>query len=605
MTGRFPAALFLGAAMMVAGCPADPGDDDDVVELLDDDDDDDNGDDDGEGPETVPGAEDPAASLFDLAVVHQVEITVDDEGVDALSHSPYEYVVGEVTYDGEVLEDVGIRLKGRLGSFRPLTGKAAFLLDFNRYVEGGRFRGLKKLALNNMLNDAAQLHEVVAYPLYRDLGIPAPRTSYVWVRFNGEDYGLYVQVEGMDDVFLDVSYDDPTGNLYEAEYILYADYSYTLLDFDHDTYLFYELEEGVDMGHADLLAVADEVAASWGSETFHENVGAYVDWDHYLRFWVLESWLAQWDGYNHNSNNYLVYFDPVDGLADLLPWGHDWCFTDGRDWTAPWTLLGSGCRASEACTATFLDELEATCAAMDTDAVLDRIDLAAAVAESHIHADPRKETTFESALAYQELMRAWTPVRCGQLRTLFGVIEGAILVGEVAEGTVALWNEQGDLDLEGDVEAWNHGGTDVVVGGVTFDGTDGNGIPYASIVPSFDDDVGSFNAVESVAYTCAYQMPGNDMQALLPVTAGTAYQLQLLFFEPHYATQQGRKVHVLIDGVQTVTDLDTSTHTQRAGLLYTVEVTPASSTLEVIVRGSDWVSDGYPIITALVLEANP
>ena len=77
MTGRFPAALFLGAAMMVAGCPADPGDDDDVVELLDDDDDDDNGDDDGEGPETVPGAEDPAASLFDLAVVHQVEITVD------------------------------------------------------------------------------------------------------------------------------------------------------------------------------------------------------------------------------------------------------------------------------------------------------------------------------------------------------------------------------------------------------------------------------------------------------------------------------------------------------------------------------------------------
>jgi len=586
--------------------PPPGGDDDDDATTLPPDDDDDQDDDVHDDIEHVPGVEDPSAWMFELDEVRHVELTVDEEGVANLTANPYTYVVGQVTYDGEVVEDVGIRLKGRLGSFRDLSGKAAFLLDFNRYVDGRTFYGLKKLSMNNMLNDYAQLHEVVAYPLYRDLGIPAPRASYAWVRLNGEDYGLYAQIEGMDDVFLERSYDDPSGNLYEAEYLLYADYTYTLLDFDHETYSYFELEEGQDNGHSDLLAVADAIETSWETEAFFETVGAVVDWDHFLRFWAIEAWLGQWDGYNYNSNNYLVYFDPDDGMADLLPWGHDWCFSEGLDWSAPPTLLGSGCLLTETCTAAFVEALEATVAEIDPEDLRARIDEAAVLADPFIQADPRKETPYSWVLSYQEWMRDWVAFRTDQLLALFGVLEGSLLVGEVAEGTVELWNDAGDLDLDGEiVAAVNHGGSDVAIAGVTFAGSNANGIPYAGIAPDFDGDPAVWTDDEVLAYSCTYQNPGVDLQIQMPVTPGTPYQLQLLFFEPYYAGQNGRKVHVLIDGQQTVTDLDTSTYTPRSGIVYTVETTPANPTLELLIRGSEWASDGYPILTGLVLEAYP
>jgi len=589
---------------MSVGPPKPMGDDDTTPP--DDDDGDDDDDDDTPDVEHVPGADDPSEWLFILDTVHDVDLAVDEDGVASLNADPYTYVSGQLTYDGEVVEDVGIRLKGKLGSFRDLTGKAAFLLDFNRYVEGRTFHGLKKLALNNMVNDGAQLHEAVTYPLYRDLGIPAPRASYAWVRLNGEDYGLYAQIEGMDDVFLEQSYSNPGGNLYEAEYLLYPDDTYTLLDFDHETYLYFELEEGQDNGHTDLLAVVDAIEASWATEAYYETVGSVLDWDHFLRFWALEAWVGQWDGYNYNSNNYMVYFDPSDSLADLLPWGHDWCFTEWAAWSSPVTLLGGGCLATETCTMAFLDELDATCSAIDPEDLMTRIDTAAELADPYIQTDPRKETPYASVLQYQDYMRAWVPARSDQLRVLFGLLEGALLVEQVDEGTVELWSDEGDLDLEGDiVSAVNHGGEDVTVGDVIFVGSNANGYPYASIVPDFDGEPATWSALETVAYSCAYQSPGLDMQVLLPVTPGIPHKLQVLFFEPYHSVQLGRKVHVIIDGQQLVTNLDTSTHASRAGVAYTVTVTPTGTTLDLQIRGSTWASDGHPIITGLVLEANP
>ena len=58
---------------------------------------------------------------------------------------------------------VGVRLKGGLGSFRPLAGKAAFKVKFNHSVAGQRFLGLKKLTLNNMVQDKSMIHETLAY----------------------------------------------------------------------------------------------------------------------------------------------------------------------------------------------------------------------------------------------------------------------------------------------------------------------------------------------------------------------------------------------------------------------------------------------------------
>ena len=69
-------------------------------------------------------------AFFALENAHLVEITLSAGGVMALDEEPYEYVKGDVHVDGEPFPGIGVRLKGKYGSFRTLDEKAAFLLNF-------------------------------------------------------------------------------------------------------------------------------------------------------------------------------------------------------------------------------------------------------------------------------------------------------------------------------------------------------------------------------------------------------------------------------------------------------------------------------------------
>ena len=87
-------------------------------------------------------------------------------------------------------------------SFRPLTGKAAFKVKFDKFVEEPALPGLEKMTLNNMVQDPSMIHETLAYEAFRAAGVPAPRTGYAFVTVNGEDYGLYLDIESLDEVSL-------------------------------------------------------------------------------------------------------------------------------------------------------------------------------------------------------------------------------------------------------------------------------------------------------------------------------------------------------------------------------------------------------------------
>ena len=86
---------------------------------------------------------------------------------------------------------VTLKLKGN-SSFRDLDHKAAFKI---KLAKGQPLLGLKKLTLNNMVQDGSMVHETLAYQTFRAAGVPAPRTGYAFVRVNGEPYGVYLNLE--------------------------------------------------------------------------------------------------------------------------------------------------------------------------------------------------------------------------------------------------------------------------------------------------------------------------------------------------------------------------------------------------------------------------
>jgi|GEM_PF-4338941 len=127
--------------------------------------------------EPAPGQ---AGWVYDPSKVVIIDLSLSPVAEDALEVEPDEYVEGGFaisTTDGvpggeeHLVESrglVGIRLKGSAkGSFRPLSGKAAFKVKFNfenaKGEKGKKYLGLKKLTLNNMVEDFSLVHETLAY----------------------------------------------------------------------------------------------------------------------------------------------------------------------------------------------------------------------------------------------------------------------------------------------------------------------------------------------------------------------------------------------------------------------------------------------------------
>ena len=300
--------------------------------------------------ESIPDASGLADFMFDLSQVHQVDITMTDEAYNSLASSPYTYVSADVSYHGTVVSNVGVRIKGRLGSLRSISQKPALKVNIDAFVDNQNLFGLEELNLNNMVQDSAQVHDFLAYALYNALGVAAPRVGYVWVTINGSDYGLYIHVESYTDPFLERNFDEPDGNLYDGDYYMPTWGSYTKLDFYEGHIPYFQLDEGEDVAGADLMGIVQAINESAGTSNFDERVGEVVNMDLFNRFWATEMWLGQYDGYNYNTNNYRVYFDPGDdGRAMLMPWDHDWSFYSGTPITSPAALLSNYCRVDESC----------------------------------------------------------------------------------------------------------------------------------------------------------------------------------------------------------------------------------------------------------------
>ncbi len=329
----------------------------------------------------------PSDRLFTHDGIARIDLTLDELAIQSIWNDPSEYVHADAELelpDGEVLAlpDIGLRLKGRYGSFRSLDGKSAFLLRFDEWQSDQEPLGLEKLALNNMVQDSSMIHEQLAYMLFRDAGLPAPRSGYARVFVNGELYGLYATVEATDNTeFLETWYGGDEGNLYEGQYgsDLYDDW---VTSFD--------LDNGNDVGFADLQELTDALDAMDDPATFLADADAVIDIDRYVRFAATEIFLGHWDGYAWTRNNYFVYRGP-DARWTFMPWGIDQTFWDYLP------IWGGDGRVQQMCGASLPCRLALESAYLDVIARIDSLQLVTyadtllALIDGAMQEDPRKE----------------------------------------------------------------------------------------------------------------------------------------------------------------------------------------------------------------------
>ncbi len=162
------------------------------------------------------------ARLFDTSRVHTIDIIMDDwEGFLETCENE-EYQSCGVVIDNEAYRNVALRAKGNtsLSMVRSYgNNRYSFKIEFDHYDSGNTYYGLDKLCLNNIIQDHTYMKDYLAYELMRDMGVPSPLCSYVYITVNGEDWGLYLAVEALEESFLSRNYGKDYGNLYKPDTI--------------------------------------------------------------------------------------------------------------------------------------------------------------------------------------------------------------------------------------------------------------------------------------------------------------------------------------------------------------------------------------------------
>lgn len=190
-----------------------------------------------------------------------------------------------------------------------------------RFPAATPFQGQRELNLNAEFPDRSLLREMLAYDLFHRVGLPASRAEFVRLEINGEYRGVYVQVEQVDQRFLERIGWDPNGNLYKGDYGSNFDWTGE----NTTSYVKKTNKEDSNADLIDLLRVINFTsdAAFPAALASRMDVGRYLDW------YAVQIALGN---YELVEKNYYLYHDLREDWWAFLPWDLD--LTWGHNWGA-------------------------------------------------------------------------------------------------------------------------------------------------------------------------------------------------------------------------------------------------------------------------------
>lgn len=393
-------------------------------------------------PELRFRTDDGSTALFADETIHDFYLDIPPDSWDSIDAEanppgcvPYarNYYTGTLRHGDQTFPGVGIKVKGGCGSSRDLGGKASFKVNLewdDPEVPGcpaaRRLFGEKSFTFNNGVQDSSASNERIGYPIFRALGVPAPRAASVRIFVNDELWGLYTHVETIDRRFLSRWFADNDGMLYEGTYWCDLipgnvppgedDDSYCLTrEFSPDA-CSTPAPDADPQGYA-LLRELTQRIEDLPPGGFYPAITTFFDWDRFLTTWAIESVIDHWDNYAFSiKNNYRIYHDPTSDRWTLISTGIDQTFEKNQDAWGAEAVLAVRCLEEPACEAAFaarLDEVNEAVAAMDlaghAEAIFTQLSPA-------IMADPRKEYDFQTFVYEHEALLDFIADRPDEIR---------------------------------------------------------------------------------------------------------------------------------------------------------------------------------------------
>jgi spore coat protein H len=274
--------------------------------------------------------------LYADSTVPRIDITINPDTLDWIYNNPesdrefhavFEFNNGAVS---DIINQVGFRLRGNTSRY---SKKKSFRVSFNTFTAGGKYYGVEKLNLNGEHNDPSVMRSKLMWDILRKWKIPSPRANHVQVYINGNYYGLYLNVENIDEEFAFSRFGNKDGNLYKCLYPADLDYlgadpnSYKVMSGDRQVY---ELTTNKDENdYSDLAAFIDVLENSPDDRLICDLEAMFNTYD-YLKIMAADIFCGDWDGYIYNKNNFYLYHNTATGKMEYIPYDVDNTF--GIDW---------------------------------------------------------------------------------------------------------------------------------------------------------------------------------------------------------------------------------------------------------------------------------
>jgi CotH kinase protein/Secretion system C-terminal sorting domain len=286
----------------------------------------------------------PYRNLFDDLKVAKVSINLPEDSLI--------WLYNNVLYDGnlkadfvffdgiksDTVKNVGFRLRGNTSR---QAKKKSFKIKFNAFTKGLKYQGVKELNLNGNHNDPTMVREKLYYDAWNRFGLPERRVSFVNVYLNGSLYGLYTNVEELDDDWLKRVMKSDTGNFYKCTYpanLAYInDNQTTYKAINNSTTTggrVYDLKTNETLDdYTNLVKMIKTL-----NQTTLTDAQAYsvLNVDGFLKALAVEVNCGHWDDYAYNKNNYFLYDNPINKTFDFISYDADNTF--GVNFLSPnWT----------------------------------------------------------------------------------------------------------------------------------------------------------------------------------------------------------------------------------------------------------------------------
>ena len=239
----------------------------------------------------------------------------------------FNWVHSKLEFGGLTFPDVAARYRGNGTYLNSLFGpKQSFKVDLNKYTKGQSLAGIHTLNYVNAIPDNSYMHDALAQQLFRDLGVPSPRTAFAYLSvdapgaFTNQPLGLYVLVENVDADFAEDRFGSKTVPIFKpVTPELFKD-----LGDDWKAYAdIYDLKTKATPAQLQRVIQFARLVTSADDAEFGRRLEEFLDIEEFAAFLAGHVLTSSYDGFLANGQNFFIYLDPRSNKFGFIAWDQD------------------------------------------------------------------------------------------------------------------------------------------------------------------------------------------------------------------------------------------------------------------------------------------